>query len=84
MRPMRRFHADDRAGQRAGQAVQRRVARLERQLDLLAAHLVQDLPERRIGAQVDREALERLLDRLLAVVAQRHRLALARPGRPGS
>src|SRR5262249_23442264 len=35
-----------------------------------------DLAEGGVGAQVDGEALESFLDRLLAVVAQRHRLTV--------
>ena len=39
-----------------------------RVMDFLAARLVEDLAERRITVQVDGEALERLLDRRVAVV----------------
>ena len=46
-------------------------------LDLLAAGLVEDLAERRVVGQVQGEGLERLLDRLLAVVADGGDLAVA-------
>ena len=48
----------------------------QREFDFLAACLVEDLAEGWVGAEVDGEAAQRLLDRLLAVVAQRQHLAV--------
>ena len=48
---------------------------LQLHLDLLAAGLVQHLGERRVAGQVDGVALEGLLDRILAGVADRADLA---------
>ena len=68
------LHADDDAGHRAGLGG---VALLEDDLDLLAAGLVEDLAQRRVVRQVQGERLERLVHRLLAVVADGGHLAVA-------
>ena len=58
--------AHDGAGHRAGLGG---VGLLQHHLHLLAAGLVEHLAERRVGGEVDGEALERLLDGGVAVVA---------------
>ena len=69
---MRRLHADDGAAERARQSG---VVRDQRQFDFFAARLVEDLAERRVGTEIDGEAAQRFLDRLLAVVAERQDFA---------
>ena len=56
------------------------VVLLQDHLDFLAAGLVQDLAERRVVGQVQRERLERFVHRLLAVVADGGYLAVAEVG----
>ena len=70
---MGRFHADDDAAERTGSS---RCCWLESDLDLLAAGLIENLPETWVGAQIECKAFQCLFDRLLAIVAQGHGFAL--------
>ena len=69
-----RLHADDGAGEPGRD---RLVLRQELDLDLLAASLVQDLAEGGVRVEVDREAVQDLVDRVLAIVADRRDPAAA-------
>jgi hypothetical protein len=57
--------ADDGAGERAGLGG---AALLQDDLDLLAAGLVENVGQGGVGVEVDGEGLQRLLDRVVAVV----------------
>src|SRR5262249_11352100 len=69
-----RFHAHDDAGERARLRV---VALLKGDFDALTAGLIDELAEAGILGQIEREALERLLHGVLAVVADGSDLAAA-------
>ena len=68
------FQADDGAGQRAWLGGARL---LHDHLDFFAAGLLHDLAESRIARQVDGEALQGPLDRIVALVADRTDVAFA-------